>query len=121
MQKPKLNFKKSLQNLKNFVQEYKVIVISLLTAVLAVLLLIFAAPWFQSQYDTSILIPFNLTQAEKNDYMVRLHDVLTMKDKGKNNCILYNEIGILRLSLKDYSGAWTLLPERAKPARWTRA
>jgi len=66
---------------------------------------IFGAPKVKFYFDTRIVLPNYLSEQEKQQYADRWREIMNSADRGKNNSGLYNDIGILRSSFKDYAGA----------------
>lgn len=77
--------------------------------ILGIVILIVLSPFLFSKitarYDTYIKIPQHFTAQERDQIEARLNDILNDPEKGKNNAGMYNNIGILRSSVKDYRGA----------------
>ncbi len=75
----------------------------------AVVVIAVAAFWLVPKikyyYDTRLLLPSHLTEAEKKQRLDEWQQVMNNKEHGKNNSLLYNDIGILRAGVKDYNGA----------------
>lgn len=68
-------------------------------------LLFFGVPKLYFDWQTSISIPSGISVQEKNDILKRWKEIRTTKNPGRNNSLIYNDIGILRSGLKDYTGA----------------
>ena len=68
-------------------------------------LLFFAVPKIYFDWQTAISIPSGISATEKQDILKRWQEIRASKNPGKNNSLIYNDIGILRSGLKDYSGA----------------
>ena len=63
-------------------------------------------PKWQFNSDTSIDIPKHYSEQESKEFLTRRDDVLRDKESwGKNNAGLYNNIGIIRSGMGEYSGA----------------
>ncbi len=67
--------------------------------------IIFWAPKIKFYYDTRIDLPSYLSEQEKQQYLDRWREAMNTTERGKNNSGIYNDIGILRSSFKDYNGA----------------
>lgn len=68
-------------------------------------LAVFFVPKIAAQYDTYVAIPQHFTPQERDQVVARLNDIRNAPEKGKNSAGMYNNVGILRGSIKDYSGA----------------
>lgn len=66
---------------------------------------VFWAPKIKFYYNTRLNLPDYLSEQEKQQYTDRWHKIMNGADRGENNSGLYNDIGILRSSFKDYEGA----------------
>lgn len=66
---------------------------------------VFWLPKIKFYYDTRIILPDYLSEQEKQQYTDRWNGIMNSGDHGKNESGLYNDIGILRSSFKDYEGA----------------
>ena len=55
--------------------------------------------------NTRLVLPKDLKDDQKRDFLQQRQEIIQAKDHGKNNSLLYNDIGVLRMSLKDYKGA----------------
>ena len=61
--------------------------------------------YFTANPATSLKFPPDISQSEKTEYLKRRDAALHMKEPGKNNANIYNEIGSIRNAMKDYEGA----------------
>jgi len=62
-------------------------------------------PLWYFKYDTGINLPSHLSEQERQQFTDRWHEILNMSDRGRNDSLLYNDIGILRSGYGDYQGA----------------
>lgn len=68
-------------------------------------LLFFGLPKIYFDWQTSVSIPSDMTKEQRQDVLKRWREIRASKNPGKNNSLIYNDIGILRSGLKDYGGA----------------
>ena len=62
-------------------------------------------PVWYFNYNTGINLPPHLSEQERQQYLNRWQEILSMPDRGPNDSLLYNDIGILRSGYGDYKGA----------------
>lgn len=78
--------------------------IAIVATVIAVYLY-FNIPIWYFNYNTGINLPSHLSEQERKQFADRWHEILNMPDRGRNDSLLYNDIGILRSGYGDYKGA----------------
>ncbi len=71
----------------------------------AAVLLFFGLPKIYFDYNTSFTLPSGISDGDRQQYLERWQQIRQSQNPGKNNSLIYNDIGILRSGLKDYPGA----------------
>ncbi len=80
-------------------------IVSVLGGIALVITAIVVFPHLFLALDTQLSFPAEMSSSDRAVYLQQRHEALGMKDPGQDFSFVYQEIGTIRLALKDYDGA----------------
>ncbi len=80
-------------------------IVSVLGGIVLVITAMVVFPHLFLALDTQLSFPQQMSTSDRAVYLQQRHEALGMKDPGPESTYVYQEIGTIRLALKDYDGA----------------